>query len=797
MGVRFFSTLKALPLLASALLAGCAVQNPKSASAVGGSVDLSEGIDFDGGALVRLDGEWSFYPDALVSPEDISRAEVPAPGLVGVPGTWAAANGFARPAKAPIGAGTLRLRVKVPAGRDEWAIRLPNADSATKLFVNGSPVAEIGTVSSDPALGVPSNGLALPRFRAASGIIDIVMQVSNYSMPAIGTWDSPVLGRSSAILLKRQRDVESTSFVSGALLIMGFYHLGLFLLRKKDRASLLFGTICLLMTVRNMLMGERLLLGLFGQDEAGWAWAFKVEHLSAHMTVPLFVLFFRQLFPRSVHRLAGIAVSGVACLWGAMVLALPPMVYQRFLHWYEFFILLPAAYSLCAIVAAAIRKEAGAPIVLAGVAILIGTSANDVLLSVGALSGTFYMASFGVFLYTFAQSFHLSMVFSRAFSHVEELSDSLMAKNSELESLHTIDLAIASSEDRGEVLAVILKQARARLGVDAADILLLDQEDGFLYLGAREGFRTDALLHTRLHSGEGFAGRALENAGIVTSDLLESAEGFQRSPAFTSEGFCFYAGSRLMVKGRIVGVLELYRRSPFRPYQSWEIYFRTIAGQAAVALDNSSLLLELKSANEELLAANEATIEGWAEALELRDRETEGHSRRVTGMTLELAKSFGISGLELDRVRRGALLHDIGKMGIPDSILLKPGPLTPEEFEVMKKHPEIARNLLSRLRFLDGSLDIPYCHHEKWDGTGYPQGLSGKGIPLAARLFSIVDVWDALRSDRPYRAGWPEEKVIAYIVNLSDIQFDPGVVRAFVALLNDSNKHLDFETPLK
>jgi len=458
------------------------------------------------------------------------------------------------------------------------------------------------------------------------------------------------------------------------------------------------------------------------------------------------------------------------------------MTAQRFLHWYEYFILVAGAYLLVVVVLAAIKGEEGARIVLVGIVILLATSANDVLLSTGSLANTFYMSSYGVFLYIFAQSFHLSMVFSKAFRKVEELSNGLLEKNRELESLHTIDLAIASSLELDRVLAVILEQALARLGVDAADVLLLDGE-GYLGFGARTGFHTEALLHTRLRAGEGFAGRAMQSErAIIVEDLNARAEGFSRSPAFAAEGFFFYAGMRLTVKGKIEGVLELYRRSPFRHYPSWELYFETLAGQAAVALDNSALLRGLREANEELQKANEATIEGWAEALELRDRETEGHSRRVTGMTLDLARRFGIAGSELDWVRHGALLHDIGKMGVPDAILLKPGPLSQEEFLIMKRHPTIARDLLSRLSFLDHALDIPYCHHEKWDGSGYPQGLSAGDIPLAARLFAVVDVWDALRSDRPYRAGWPEERVLAHLVSLSGSHFDPAAVEAFIDL---------------
>jgi putative nucleotidyltransferase with HDIG domain len=756
-----------------------------------GEADYSRGTAFDGDKLVRLDGNWEFYRDKLLSPEDFQRGEPLTPALLRVPSMWAAVNGFQSPPTPPTGVGTLRLRVRVPPGGHEWALRVPNAYCATRVFVNGAQVAEIGRVSDKPESYIPSNSLALPLFYSNSGTLEIVMQIANFSTPFIGTWDSPILGNASAVFLKRQRDVISTSLISGALLIMGLYHLGLFLLRKKDRASLLFGIICLLMTVRNLMMGERLLLDLFPLTFASWEWAFKIEHLSAHMTLPLFALFFLQLYPRQVRRVPVGIIIAAGCLWAALILLTPPLIYQRFLHWYEYFLLVAALYLLGSMVAAAIRKEEGALIVVVGMMFLLGTAANDVLLSVGLLAKSFYMASYGVFLYIFAQSFHLSLIFSNAFRNVEKLSDRLMDKNRELESLHTIDLAIASSEDLGKVLDVILEQAVARLGMDATDILLLDETEGELSLGARLGFRTDALQHTRLRAGQGFAGHALQSdQAVIVSDLDTNAEGFSRSPAFASEEFFFYAGHRLTVKGKIVGVLELFRRSPFRPYSSWELYFKTLAGQAAVALDNSSLLRGLRRANEELLEANEATIEGWAEALELRDRETEGHCRRVTSMTMSLAERFGIEGADLDCVRHGALLHDIGKMGIPDSILLKPGPLSAEEFEIMKRHPTIARDLLSRLQFLGKSLDIPYCHHEKWDGTGYPRGLSGDDIPLPARLFAVVDVYDALRSDRPYRASWPEEKVLDHIAALSGSHFDPKAAEAFIELRRGSMKSL-------
>lgn len=196
--------------------------------------------------------------------------------------------------------------------------------------------------------------------------------------------------------------------------------------------------------------------------------------------------------------------------------------------------------------------------------------------------------------------------------------------------------------------------------------------------------------------------------------------------------------------------------------------------------------------NSELVHAYDATIEGWSRALDLRDHETEGHSRRVTEMTLRLAREISISDSEIIHFRRGALLHDIGKMGVPDAILLKPGPLNAEEWEIMRQHPALARTMLDPAEFLRPALVIPYCHHEKWDGSGYPQGLRGEEIPLPARLFALVDVWDALSSDRPYRAAWPVERILDHLRSLSGTHFDPALVTVFLHLLAE-DLHLPAE----
>ena len=256
----------------------------------------------------------------------------------------------------------------------------------------------------------------------------------------------------------------------------------------------------------------------------------------------------------------------------------------------------------------------------------------------------------------------------------------------------------------------------------------------------------------------------------------------RRTGVPSNEGFVSYHGVPLVANGQVKGVLELWHRSPFHLDEEDLEFLETLAGQAAIAVDNANLFRELQRSNDELSMAYDSTIAGWSGALDLRDKETEGHSQRVTRETIRLAREMGLDGAELLHIRRGALLHDIGKMGVPDAILLKPGPLSDEEWAIMKKHPSNALELLAPIEYLRPSLDIPYSHHEKWDGSGYPRALSGEQIPLAARLFAVVDVWDALCSDRPYRKGWHIDRVLEHIRAGSGSHFDPQVVEAFLRL---------------
>lgn len=352
-----------------------------------------------------------------------------------------------------------------------------------------------------------------------------------------------------------------------------------------------------------------------------------------------------------------------------------------------------------------------------------------------------------------------------------------------LQALRDIDAAITGSMDLQVALSVLLDKVTTQLRVDAADVLLANAQTQALEFAAGRGFRTAALQHTRLRLGMGAAGRAaLERRLITIPDLSQTPGELRAVPLLREEGFIGYLAVPLISKGQVRGVLEIFHRKPLQPDQEWMDFLTTLAGQAALAIDNAMLLTNLQRANVDLTLAYDVTLEGWSRALDLRDRETEGHTQRVTDLTLGLARAMRIPDSDLVHIRRGALLHDIGKMGIPDSILLKPGPLTDEEWAIMKKHPGAAHKLLAPIAYLEPALDIPRYHHEKWDGTGYPEGLRGEQIPLAARIFAVVDVYDALTSDRPYRTAWTDERARAYIREQAGKHFDPRVAETFLQL---------------
>ena len=323
-------------------------------------------------------------------------------------------------------------------------------------------------------------------------------------------------------------------------------------------------------------------------------------------------------------------------------------------------------------------------------------------------------------------------------THLHEQTERNLRK---LAALRAIDQAITSSVDLNLSLNVLTEHAKTQLDVDAISILRLDPDTQFLEYFTGRGFRSSPGSRMQIQLGEGLAGlAALEHRSIFTPDLKE----YRVTPAMfatnTSEFFHSYFVAPMITKGLVKGVIEVFNRTPLHPNPEWKDFVETLAGQAAIAIENSELFQSLEQSNMELKHAYNATIEGWSRALDLRDRETEGHTKRVVKVALELAEAAGVEKESLMHLQRGALLHDIGKMGIPDQILFKEGPLDAEEWEIMKKHPVFAYEMLSPIKYLTPALDIPYCHHEKWDGTGYPRGLVGEQIPLAARIFAVADV---------------------------------------------------------
>lgn len=352
-----------------------------------------------------------------------------------------------------------------------------------------------------------------------------------------------------------------------------------------------------------------------------------------------------------------------------------------------------------------------------------------------------------------------------------------------IEALRTVDSAIANSLDIQLTLKVIIEETIQELGVDAADILLFDPSSNLLKSSVSHGFRTTAMRKVSVRIGEGIAGQiASDWQRIFIPEMSVYRGKFTRTAEFSGEDFISYCGMPLRAKGQFIGVLEVFNRKQLNPDQDWFGFLESLTGQAAIAIDSIRSFEELQVSNTKLILAYDATIEGWSRAMDLRDEETEGHTQRVTQLTIQLAKNLGISDEQIVHIRRGALLHDMGKLGIPDRILLKPGKLTDEEWDIMRKHPQYAYDMLSSITYLRSALEIPYCHHEKWDGTGYPRGLKGIEIPLAARIFAVIDVWDALTSDRPYRKAWSHQQTMEYIREQSGTHFDPQVVKAFMEM---------------
>ena len=356
-------------------------------------------------------------------------------------------------------------------------------------------------------------------------------------------------------------------------------------------------------------------------------------------------------------------------------------------------------------------------------------------------------------------------------------------KQNVVEALKDAAAALTSTLDFELVLDRILANVKKVVYHEAINIMLI--EGDVVHVVRRRGdeeYITEASILDRKMPVDGTPSlRTMLSTGLpeIVSDTLLHPDWVDLPE---SRWVRSYLGAPIRNKGKVIGFLNLNSNTPNFFTEAHAENLLAFADQAGAAIENSRLFNGLQQANADLLAAYDTTLEGWVHALDLRDKETEGHSQRVTLLTVHLAEAVGLGTEELLHIRRGALLHDIGKIGISDTILHKAGPLTDEERHLMRQHPLFSYDMLSSIDFLRPAIDIPYCHHERWDGTGYPQGLAGEEIPLAARIFAIADVWDALVSDRPYRKAMPPSEVIAYLKKEAGTHFDPSLIVSFVNL---------------
>ena len=349
-------------------------------------------------------------------------------------------------------------------------------------------------------------------------------------------------------------------------------------------------------------------------------------------------------------------------------------------------------------------------------------------------------------------------------------------REKELSAIVAISAALRTAPTREDIFGVLIEQVIHLISCDAITIETIDEDSGEVITQAAYGLWA-GLLDSRQPYPKGFNALIAQTHQPYYSPDLDQ-DPYQPYPPASREGIHSTMGVPLIAQQKLIGFL--WCGATHKMAEADMRLLLAVGDIAANAIQRATLHEKTKKSATELAVAYEATLEGWAYALELRDQETEGHARRVVERTVYLAQCLGVGEEDLLDIRRGALLHDIGKMGVPDSILLKPGTLNEREWEIMRRHPEFAKAMLKRIDFLRSSLDIPFCHHEKWDGSGYPQGLRGEEIPLAARIFSVVDVWDALTNNRPYRSGWSHEQAKAYMLEQRGKHFDPRVVDAFL-----------------
>lgn len=362
------------------------------------------------------------------------------------------------------------------------------------------------------------------------------------------------------------------------------------------------------------------------------------------------------------------------------------------------------------------------------------------------------------------------------------VSSNIQNHERQIGALVGVGSVINSSLGLKRVLSEVMDRLIALMNAERG-FLMLREEDGSLQVQVARGMDNKDVVEDKFKISNTVIKRVVETGEAILTTNAQDDPRFEQQYSVATYHLLSILCAPLKIKDTLIGVIYVDNRIHSGMFQQTDFeLISAFANQAAVAINNAQLFDDLQESNEELEIAYQATLEGWVRALDLRDKETEGHTKRVTALTQKLAKSMGVSDEDLVHITRGALLHDIGKMAIPDGILLKPSGLTDDERKLIQKHPIYAFEMLSPIKFLLPALDIPHCHHEKWDGSGYPRGLKGEEIPFAARIFSVVDVWDALVSDRPYRKRMIPEDIREHIRKGSGTHFDPQVVEAFLKL---------------
>ena len=365
-----------------------------------------------------------------------------------------------------------------------------------------------------------------------------------------------------------------------------------------------------------------------------------------------------------------------------------------------------------------------------------------------------------------------------------QLDSQTVQHSRQMQLLRDTNQIVSASLDLQAIANALLERITTHLNLDAAVALILNPETQMLETVSARGFRTRALDNARVRVGDGLAGRAARERRLVRIDnLAKESLRFVRTVLVASEGFVSYIGVPILANGQLKGVIEIFHRAPLRFDPEWQEFLEGVVARFATVVEDTGFFQNLQDEYQRMMEACDATWHAWAHLLEARDHEPVGHLQRVIDLTIRLAQQFQLPANQMPHLERGALLHDIGKLGIADAILLSPNPLTNEEWMIVRRHPQIAYDMLAPIGYLRDSLDIPYCHHERWDGTGYPRGLKGNAIPIAARLFAVVDVWDALTSDRPYRAAWDKPRARNYVQSLAGTQLDSQVVPVFLQLI--------------